>query len=245
MTALILIVAVVWVVVPTLVGLQIGAEKGRQGWAWGLFLGWLGVLIVAVLPPSPEHERAAAIQAAALYRQCPHCKEQMRRDATVCPHCRGVSPADTKRGELPPEAEALLNVAEEHLQKGHYFLAIATIKRTQDDALFRGDVRGLEAASKLAARVVAAPGVNPQVRDDAQEFVQAAHEQIAKLRVTADVADDKVAADAESPRFPDETAAVDGSTSSSSALEIARDRYARGEISRDEFLQLQSDLAES
>jgi len=37
---------------------------------------------------------------------------------------------------------------------------------------------------------------------------------------------------------------VDGMTVSPTALEIARERYARGEISRDEFLQLMSDLAE-
>jgi hypothetical protein len=31
----------------------------------------------------------------AMYRECPHCKEQMRRDASVCPHCRMSSPAWT------------------------------------------------------------------------------------------------------------------------------------------------------
>ena len=28
-------------------------------------------------------------------RECPSCKEQMRRDASVCPHCRRESPAWT------------------------------------------------------------------------------------------------------------------------------------------------------
>lgn len=30
---------------------KIGAKKNRAGWAWGLFLGWLGVAIVACLSP--------------------------------------------------------------------------------------------------------------------------------------------------------------------------------------------------
>ena len=28
-----------------------------------------------------------------IVRECPHCKEPMRRDANVCPHCRRESPA--------------------------------------------------------------------------------------------------------------------------------------------------------
>jgi uncharacterized paraquat-inducible protein A len=31
--------------------------------------------------------------AAQLHRECPHCKESMRCDASVCPHCRRESPA--------------------------------------------------------------------------------------------------------------------------------------------------------
>ena len=34
----------------TYVGDRIGAPKNRAGWAWGLLLGWLGVVIVACLP---------------------------------------------------------------------------------------------------------------------------------------------------------------------------------------------------
>jgi hypothetical protein len=33
------------------VATKIGAKKNRAGWAWGLFLGWLGVAIVACLSP--------------------------------------------------------------------------------------------------------------------------------------------------------------------------------------------------
>jgi len=37
-------------------------------------------------------QTAVPVQAQA-YRECPHCKESMRRDASVCPHCRNESPA--------------------------------------------------------------------------------------------------------------------------------------------------------
>jgi hypothetical protein len=85
---IIMIVVVAWILVPTGVGYYIGAEKGREGALWGFFLGWFGVLIVAILGPSPEKEKRLAEQQSSIYRECPHCKEQMRRDATVCPHCR-------------------------------------------------------------------------------------------------------------------------------------------------------------
>jgi hypothetical protein len=29
-----------------------------------------------------------AVLATAMYRECPNCREQMRRDAKMCPHCR-------------------------------------------------------------------------------------------------------------------------------------------------------------
>jgi hypothetical protein len=39
---------------PIYVAHQIGAPKHRAGFAWGLFLGWLGVLVVALLPARPK-----------------------------------------------------------------------------------------------------------------------------------------------------------------------------------------------
>jgi TM2 domain-containing membrane protein YozV len=45
---LLIFVAVFWVL-PIFVGHRIGAPKGRQGWLWGLLLGWIGVIIVACL----------------------------------------------------------------------------------------------------------------------------------------------------------------------------------------------------
>jgi hypothetical protein len=39
-----------------------------------------------------QAKEPAIVEATPLYRECPHCKEQMRRDAAVCPHCRMESP---------------------------------------------------------------------------------------------------------------------------------------------------------
>jgi len=47
-----LLFAVIFWVLPIVVGHKIGAEKHRAGWAWGLMLGWIGVIIVACLGPA-------------------------------------------------------------------------------------------------------------------------------------------------------------------------------------------------
>lgn len=44
-------VTLIWFL-PIYVAHQIGESKNRAGWAWGLFLGWLGVIVVALLPQS-------------------------------------------------------------------------------------------------------------------------------------------------------------------------------------------------
>lgn len=45
----VVIIGLVWVL-PIYVAHQIGRPKNRSGFAWGLFLGWLGVIVVALLP---------------------------------------------------------------------------------------------------------------------------------------------------------------------------------------------------
>lgn len=42
---------------PIWVAHQIGQPKGRAGWEWGFALGWLGVIIVALLPARPARSR--------------------------------------------------------------------------------------------------------------------------------------------------------------------------------------------
>jgi Na+/proline symporter len=46
------IILIAFLVAPIFVAQMIGKPKNRQGWVWGLFLGWLGVIIVACLGPN-------------------------------------------------------------------------------------------------------------------------------------------------------------------------------------------------
>lgn len=49
---------------PISAGHLVGSWRGkRAGWAWGLFLSWLGVLILALLPnDTPQHVAMTEIQ---------------------------------------------------------------------------------------------------------------------------------------------------------------------------------------
>jgi hypothetical protein len=49
--------AIILWVVPCYICYEQGKPKHRRGLAWGLCLGWLGVLALAVLPAGPEQPR--------------------------------------------------------------------------------------------------------------------------------------------------------------------------------------------
>ena len=84
-------------------GGRITSKKGRGsglGMLLGFFLGPIGVAITLFLSDKREQQDSlqtveAARSQAQMYRECLHCKEQMRRDASVCPHCRMESKAWT------------------------------------------------------------------------------------------------------------------------------------------------------
>jgi hypothetical protein len=83
-------VIVLWII-PIFVAVSQGRAKDRAGLAYGLFLGWIGVIILAFLPPRKGDK----------FVECPFCKESIRRDALVCAHCqREVGP---RRRERPPD----------------------------------------------------------------------------------------------------------------------------------------------
>lgn len=79
--SLALTVAAVWVSV------HLGNKKGTValGWVLGILLGWIGVVIMLIIPPSAEAQRREALQNGFA---CPYCQEPVRHGATVCPHCR-------------------------------------------------------------------------------------------------------------------------------------------------------------
>ena len=52
----------------------------------GLLWAAIGAFVVYM-----RAQRATPTRAATTHRKCPHCKQQMRCDASVCPHCRSAS----------------------------------------------------------------------------------------------------------------------------------------------------------
>jgi hypothetical protein len=85
---------------PIVIAALITESRGRGallGALLGLVLSWLGVVIALLLG---ELFVGSAHGPSRLYRECPHCKERMRRDAHVCPHCRRESPAQALEGGL-------------------------------------------------------------------------------------------------------------------------------------------------
>jgi hypothetical protein len=95
--ALLLIVALYFL--PTIIALVRGASSKGSIIVINLFLGWTLIGWVVALAMAvrsvPKSTPAPAATAPAPTRECPHCKEAMRRDASVCPHCHRESPAWT------------------------------------------------------------------------------------------------------------------------------------------------------
>ena len=87
MGALIFFIVFAWIT-PAAIAWQIGANKGKQdtGALLGVFLGWLGVLIIAVMSPTDAARRTRAMESG--FTACPFCLEMVRHGATACPHCQ-------------------------------------------------------------------------------------------------------------------------------------------------------------
>ncbi len=70
-------------------------------WVRVLFRGVAPFFPLRVNPLDAATRAHAATEVMNRYRECPHCRERMRREASVCPHCRrDVSPPG------PPSPEA-------------------------------------------------------------------------------------------------------------------------------------------
>lgn len=94
---------VLLVVVGTTIWVGVDASKrdwsggsGTATWVIGCVLLWIVVFPIYLAkrgraPLKDPPAGPAALPQGARYRECPHCKEPMRRDAEICPHCRQPS----------------------------------------------------------------------------------------------------------------------------------------------------------
>ena len=108
----IIVAAVVLWFVSILVASSITERSGRGGSlgaALGFSLSWIGVAIALLLEggkiirvepgaPAIEGHGQPLRSRVIAFRECPHCKERMRCDAHICPHCRNESAPWTLRG---------------------------------------------------------------------------------------------------------------------------------------------------
>lgn len=73
------------------IGALISSSKNQGafiGFLLGGLLSLLGIIILLFLKEKPK-----PLPIDKMVRECPHCKESMRADASVCPHCQRESPA--------------------------------------------------------------------------------------------------------------------------------------------------------
>ncbi len=78
----------IWVICAFVSG-SISSSKGRsygEGFMIGLFLGFLGILIVALLPRNEKGIEQEKLQDGT-GKKCPYCAEIIKREATVCRFC--------------------------------------------------------------------------------------------------------------------------------------------------------------
>src|SRR4051812_7427306 len=90
----VLVVSLVCALICGFITKAIFEGKGRgpgSGFALGFVLGVIGLIISLFFSDKSEHEDETASRALSFHRECLSCKELMRRDASVCPHCRSAS----------------------------------------------------------------------------------------------------------------------------------------------------------
>jgi hypothetical protein len=175
------------------------------------------VLIVALLPKVVEAPAAAGVAVPAV---------------GSTPRRQAVS-ADAR----PAVAQARLDEAEQAIGAGAYPKAFSPMYDESFEADRRGDVAALEQLLGLAKRIKEAPAAHDRIRRDASELSERVQQTIEKYP-EAEPEDWEPQSDEPSteavPRIPN---------GPDSALDLARKRYARGEITRDEYQQLKADLA--
>lgn len=82
------ILLIAWFIFSPIACWIIANSKARLAGGWciaGFFFGLFAVFIVAVLPSLARDKNAPT---PGTHVRCPDCKELVRRDASICMHCR-------------------------------------------------------------------------------------------------------------------------------------------------------------
>lgn len=80
-------VFIIWLISAIVSGM-VGSGKGRTGagWALGLLLGPIGLIIIFIMPANTEKYEARAVNSGEM-KKCPFCAELVKQEAVVCKHC--------------------------------------------------------------------------------------------------------------------------------------------------------------
>jgi ribosomal protein L32 len=78
---------ILWIICAIASGI-VGHSKSRPvlGWVIGIFLGFVGLIIIALLPTNQKQKEATALESGEL-KKCPYCCELIRSGAVVCRYC--------------------------------------------------------------------------------------------------------------------------------------------------------------
>ena len=235
-----LLFAFLWVA-PVFVAHSIGKPKNREGWLYGLALGWIGVLVLALRPPAQWSP------------------------ARVPPPRRinGMVPAPISRGETM--ISALIADSESLLSKGDY-RTCEPLEEAITRAVEAADAPALREV-EIAARQMAL--IAPAYTSLRRPLLQQA-ERAKTLRATSSRRPTKhddhpptskrqttpgsgtPAARTDEPHMEQHDSYPSPTQPSATvtnvpdihrdALRIVGERYARSEISQDEFIQIRGDL---
>jgi hypothetical protein len=88
----VVVALLIWAGIGGFVASAIWKNKGGDpvvGFIMGALLGLLGIIMAAAMTP----KAGGAFTGSSMERECPYCKKQIRRDASVCPYCQRESEA--------------------------------------------------------------------------------------------------------------------------------------------------------
>lgn len=95
-------VSILWIICAIASGI-VGHSKSRPilGWVLGIFLGFVGLIITALLPTNQKRKEIIAVKSGDL-KKCPSCCELIKNDAVVCRYCGKEISADIKVQKQAP-----------------------------------------------------------------------------------------------------------------------------------------------